>query len=241
MLGTTHALTAATGTLTACTLTTLAGHPPTAKTLILGTLITAGAAYLPDIDHPNSTATRLLGPLTRTLHWATTAGCTAVHRHTRATADPRTTDGHRTLTHTIPAALTAGAITAAACALAGKPAALTVLFLTIALVARSILPTRRGITALLLAALITAVAGATVSDCNWTWLGAAITWGWLSHCLTDALTTAGAPLLWPLPIHGRRWHPIAPPWKLTTGSTCERWIITPTLALTAAALTYHLY
>ncbi len=247
MLGITHALIAATGNLAVCAATTYAGHPPTARTFIVGTIVSAGTAYLPDLDQPpttnrtGSTAARLLGPLTHALSTAVAAFSRAVYHHTRTPTDRAHVDGHRTLTHTIPAALTAGLITALASALAGKTTALTAIFLSTALITRSLLSHRGTIPALLIAALATALAHSTIGPHGWAWLALPVTWGWLSHTLADALTPAGTPLLWPLPRHGRRWHPITAPHTLTCGSTTERHLITPTLTILNAALTYYIY
>lgn len=43
------------------------------------------------------------------------------------------------------------------------------------------------------------------------WLGLPIVLGALVHDIGDALTVSGCPVLWPIPIAGKRWYPIGPP------------------------------
>ncbi|CAM3864565.1 metal-dependent hydrolase [Nocardiopsis rhodophaea] len=81
------------------TLQAVSGLPP-------GVL--AGAALLPDLDYPTSTATRSAGPVTAVLCRVVRAASSTVWRATRTPADDGGySDGtgvHRHLTHTLPAA-----------------------------------------------------------------------------------------------------------------------------------------
>jgi len=56
----------------------------------------------------------------------------------------------------------------------------------------------------------TALAAAVSAAPFYLFAGAPVGWaffaGWLSHLLADACTRMGVPLLWPLPVRGRRWH-----------------------------------
>jgi len=51
------------------------------------------------------------------------------------------------------------------------------------------------------------------------WLGYAIAAGCLVHCLGDAMTHSGVPLLWPWPVQGQVWYPVRPrpEWRFKTG------------------------
>lgn len=51
------------------------------------------------------------------------------------------------------------------------------------------------------------------------WLGYAVGAGCLVHCLGDAMTKSGVPLLWPWPVQGQVWYPVRPrmEWRFTTG------------------------
>ncbi|MGK5677537.1 metal-dependent hydrolase [Actinoplanes sp. URMC 104] len=51
------------------------------------------------------------------------------------------------------------------------------------------------------------------------WLGFAVGAGCLVHCLGDAMTWKGVPLLWPVPVRGRTWHAVRPrpQWRFVTG------------------------
>lgn len=60
--------------------------------------VTAGWALVPDLDHPSSSASRLLGPATRVLSAGLRAATGAVYY---ATKGPQDEQGiHRTVTHT---------------------------------------------------------------------------------------------------------------------------------------------
>lgn len=242
MLGRTHALIATTGHLAVCATGTLVGLPPAPSVLIVGALVSAGAAYLPDADLPSSTAGQLLGELTEAASRGIAAGSAAVYRRTRLAGDPSATDGHRTLTHTIVAAFAVGMAVALGCWLGGRPVALAITFVSAALVGRALLPWRRrgALSVLLLATVVTALTGHSATPRSWAWLGGCVFWGWLSHCLSDALTLSGSPLLWPLPIGGRRWRALAPPWRLQCGGMFERWVIVPVCAASSIGLTIYI-
>lgn len=72
---------------------------------------------------------------------------------------------------------------------------------------------------------------------SWTWLGLPVAVGCLTHCLGDALTNSGCPILWPLPIAGKRWYLIGTPrlLRFDTGGPVEQWFITPLLTVGALA------
>jgi membrane-bound metal-dependent hydrolase YbcI (DUF457 family) len=84
MMGKTHAITGAMAFgLAAIPATPLLDLRP--GDLLLGTVVTAGAAVLPDIDHPGSGISRTLGPATRAFAWLVR----------------RTSGGHRCGTHSL--------------------------------------------------------------------------------------------------------------------------------------------
>lgn len=70
---------------------------------------------------------------------------------------------------------------------------------------RSFDPDHRALTHTGAAAVVAGVAAGAVFGL---WVGVAVFLGWMSHLLSDACTCAGVPLLWPLPVRGRRWHPV---------------------------------
>jgi membrane-bound metal-dependent hydrolase YbcI (DUF457 family) len=253
MLGKSHALSGTVGWLTGCALLTAAGHTPTALTVAAGAAVSTGAALLPDLDHPESTVARTLGPVTR---WAAIGvAATAAHlrgvscRHCLAGRDR---GGHRGVTHTAVGAILAGLVTGLLCVFAGKTAALWIVGLSVWLAAHAALSSRTrarigdmllpgrfrslgkgahrfaaAVGAVLVALASVAAIEANTSDGGWWWIGLAVFWGCLAHSLGDALTYSAVPLCWPLQIRGCRWTPVGTPrWmRFRTGSRAETGVV----------------
>jgi membrane-bound metal-dependent hydrolase YbcI (DUF457 family) len=240
MMGRTHALTgavagAATSPLVG--LDTLAGAAPWIAA-------TAGAAVLPDLDHPRATASRILGPASGVLSWVVRRASSALYAATRTSADGAAAGEHRHLTHTIVGSLAAGGLCAATTALWGPVAALVWLAVLVLLAVDRI-----GAVSLLgVAPLGVAWAASVGGDpAGWWpaaldaaasttgWLGLAVALGCLVHMLGDMLTLSGCPALWPVPLGGERWREITTPRALSfrTGGAFERLLVEP-LCLVAA-------
>jgi membrane-bound metal-dependent hydrolase YbcI (DUF457 family) len=198
---------------------------------IAAAILTAGAALLPDLDHPSATAARTFGPVTRYIaqrvdhfgYW--TWECT----HTRYDRQPR--DGHRTITHTTVFAVLAGVIFGAV-AIAGMWAILAELLVLTSLAVRGLAARgsrelrasrkrRRGRRFRATMANVTAV-GASLAALIYTLdpaldpllVGECVALGCWVHCLGDSLTLYGCPWLWPLKIKGQRWYLIGTPQAL---------------------------
>lgn len=62
----------------------------------------AGAAALNDLDHDSSSATRVLGPVSRMLAEAVQSYARWIYRRTRGPGDPRHRGAHRGATHSLP-------------------------------------------------------------------------------------------------------------------------------------------
>lgn len=208
MLGRSHALSgAAAGAAAAVLLHASPAH------LAVATVLTAGAAVLPDIDHPDATAARSFGFATRAFAWLV----------------DRVSGGHRHGTHSLVgiAAFTAAAVLADAHrgALAGRVALGLLLTLVIASGLRAL--NAGGHTSDLVAIVATAAMlwrGLDLAALPWTvGLGAA------AHVVGDMLTDEGVPLWWPL---SRRHVRLLPePLAFTTGTRPERWVVAPLLLL----------
>lgn len=197
--------------------------------LLAGAALTAGAAVLPDIDHPDATISRSFGFLTRSFAWAV----------------EKASGGHRHGTHSLVgvAVFTAGVAAAAAWAwrssqdwYSARPpafagpgwhdlpaAAVTVLLLAAALRALKI----GGHSADLIAV------GLTIA---FTWLDPlrllqalppATVVGCTTHIAGDALTHGGCPLLWPF--SRREFHLLPRRARFTTGRLVERGLVSPLL------------
>jgi membrane-bound metal-dependent hydrolase YbcI (DUF457 family) len=255
-MGPGHALTGALVPLTADVVwTRLAGHPVADPAhLALFTVVSAGAALLPDIDvqgavirgRGSAMVGRSFGRASMLVAELTEPACHRVYEATRTEADPDKESGHRTLTHTWLACAVAGLVTATLAAVPGRTgwiATLVVLFLTTGLAVRGIMHTwaaRHGwVAGALLAGVGTALAAVTVVPRGWPLIGLAVGVGCVTHTLGDMLTRSGCPVLWPLVIRGRRWYPAGTPEpiRFRAGGPVERVLVLPlaTVATVVAA------
>lgn len=167
--------------------------------------VSAGFSLMPDLDHPKACATQALG---KPVHKAVHSLCKAAVEATSLGRDRsyirwKKIKGHdpyhRTLTHTLMAALAIGALTYGLAFIGpvaiGAIAAFGVLMLwplyrkTISL-------------AILGAAVVAAFSSLYLNP----WLiGIAVATGYISHIVADGCTSAGVPAMWPLRIQGKRW------------------------------------
>nr|WP_184080045.1 metal-dependent hydrolase [Nocardiopsis mwathae] len=251
-MGGSHAATGAlAGVAATGLLAPLFGVPAGPVELTAAAGIGAGAALLPDLDHPNSTATRSQGPATGLVSRGARALSAAVYRRTRTRGD-RVSDGeHRYLLHTPLFALAVGAAVGVVCSLWWQALAV-VLWLTLSLALRGLgqcLPrgrNRRELgswpTVSLLAGVATALLVGWGGVATGGYVGAVLAMGMIVHSLGDALTRTAVPLAWPVRIRGQRWRMVGMPHGLrfSTGSPVElviRWgCLLGTPALGAALL-----
>jgi membrane-bound metal-dependent hydrolase YbcI (DUF457 family) len=151
--------------------------------LAAGTVVCAGAAMLPDIDHPQATCARSLGPVTGFISRVVSKLC----------------GGHRNGTHSL---LFAGLVTVAMAALlagtSGPWAALIICFFFASLLMRVLTeasaPVSAALSALVAATLITIAP-------NQDWIYLSVGLGCLLHNLGDILTPEGVPPFWPISKH----------------------------------------
>lgn len=189
----------------------------TAVQAAVGAVCTAGAALLPDLDHPRATATHTVGPVTQVLGWVIR----------------RLAGGHRRGTHSV---LGVAAFTglAAFAALTGVTSAVA-LWLLAAFAVRAL----RGRAS---AAERLATAAATAVGAWWLvarhgldlwFLPVAVAVGATAHVIGDLMTEQGARVLWPFTSRSFR---IA---SIDTGHAVERWLIVPALWAALAVLLYR--
>ncbi|MBB3053558.1 membrane-bound metal-dependent hydrolase YbcI (DUF457 family) [Prauserella isguenensis] len=239
MMGRTHALTGAAAGLAAAP---LAGLDTLAHAAVFA-VITAGWAIVPDLDHPSSSASRLLGPVTRLLSWLVRTGSGLIYR---ATKGPRDEQGvHRTVTHTGLFAVLVGVVLGWAGTLtAWVPVAAAVFGVLLAVdrLGGWLLGLVAGLLALWLgtgttpAAMIAEIGELSAA------VGVAAGLGCLVHTLGDMITLSGAPILFPIPIAGETYYEVRPPRALRfrTGGKVENWLVTPLCLLAIAAATASL-
>lgn len=209
MMGTQHALSGA-----AAWSVLVAVHPPATPVLVAGYAVCAGAALWPDVDHPSSSATQSLGPLT----WLMCRVIQAV------------SGGHRRGTHSLAGCAAVGIV----CALAvqARPAVwasavLTVLLAVMLSALVHLVPIRswRAGWTDEFVAVLAAVGIAWWPGLDLGALAPAVFLGTLVHALGDAITVQGIPFWWPV---SRRNFRLA---HLRAGGPTERWLIRPALVL----------
>lgn len=220
MLGSGHAVSGATVWLASWSWATVAGFThPHLDVLTVGTLIAAGAALAPDLDHPESRLAHAGGRATKLLARTVAVIGRGIHAATKLDADRIDEDGHRTITHTLVFATLAGVLVTGITGLADGWVGrlLTALFVFTATqlgfaAARSAFGGRQKRARWLglrwrksnLIALACAFASYTIVPAHVWWLGVAVGVGCATHCAGDIITASGCPVLWPLPIPSRR-------------------------------------
>ncbi len=191
----------------------------TPSELIAGALVCAGAAMLPDLDHPSATIAQTFGPATWVLskffNWVS--------------------GGHRHATHSLLFAAAAGVGTTllAEHYSIGRDI-VVILMIGLALRAIGIGIPDKTITSALINIGLTAAAFIMFRsrDVEYLWLGLAIAIGCLTHVVGDCLTERGCPVLWPLK---HRW---LLPWKIgiKTGRAFEVKFLGPALSVVVIGL-----
>lgn len=156
-------------------------HQATPAQLAAGALVASGAAMMPDLDHPEATVARTLGPITY-----------ALSRVVHVLAG-----GHRKATHTIWAWLVMTALTSWALQLSSSPwIVLGVSVFASAFFLRT-LTEADGVICLLLAAVLGGAATLAAGP-DHSWLLMAVSSGYALHLVGDVITVEGIPPLYPL-------------------------------------------
>jgi membrane-bound metal-dependent hydrolase YbcI (DUF457 family) len=189
---------------------TLGLDPLPVSSVLLGALVTAGAALLPDVDHHSATIAQSGGFVTKGI----------------AAAASTASGGHRHGMHSVlaVAGFTIGSVLAARWeatvpVLGLIPAGSALLMLAlVAFAAKALHFSRGGIVKLWLSAAVVVVGVLSVSPEQFKWLPTSVMLGVIVHLLGDIITTDGIPLLWPWvpkppkslagrPLLSRMWKP----------------------------------
>jgi len=201
----------------------LVAAPAEGKALLAGTIVAAGAALLPDLDHPESTVAHTLGPVSAGL----SRGVSLL------------AGGHRQATHSIAFAVAAGLVTHFL-AVWSDVAALLVFWAMAALAIKALhlTPPRMssGKKAVFTAGLATLLAWLVnqYMPGDWWWLGWAVGLGAFLHLVGDGCTPGGVPLLWPW---RKRMAIVVIP---HTGHWLETKVLTPLMGVATLFLLYKL-
>ncbi|NNH69169.1 metal-dependent hydrolase [Nocardia uniformis] len=190
--------------------------------LVMGTFLTAGAALLPDADHPKGTISHVLGPIS---HYA----CRFISR---------ISGGHRQGTHSLlfVALVTYG--TWAGEHWIGRNFTLALVFFLLALAVRALNLAPTGDSVKAWGTVVILAASGTFAIDHWisdkpAWLPFSVGLGALAHLIGDCLTERGCPLLWPLKTRTR--FPIID----RTGNKMETLVLVPIFALATVALLWY--
>ncbi|MBE3015180.1 metal-dependent hydrolase [Microbispora sp. NEAU-D428] len=200
-------------------LATMTGPILTPPELVAGAVVCAGAAMLPDLDHPSATIAQTFGPVT----WLLSKGVNFV------------SGGHRHATHSLLFSVLMGV----GAHLLGDRYAIGRDILVVLMIGLAIRAVGIGVPGKTLTSAIVNVgltAGLFLSfmtlGVTYSWLGLAIGVGCLVHVIGDCLTERGCPVLWP--IKGR-W---LLPWDIgiKTGKAFEKQFLGPALSIVVIAL-----
>jgi membrane-bound metal-dependent hydrolase YbcI (DUF457 family) len=222
MMGHTHALAGAVAWLGVVPLLADYGMRMTPGEIVTGSIVCAGAALLPDLDHHDGSIANAFGPITRVL----CKGVAAI------------SGGHRHATHSLAFAI-AACVSADMLATYFRPGWWVMLFLIIGLGLRGVgihVPEREHFNVILNGAFAAGLtylmvgmhfAGPGIDIFGYTlgWAGLAVGLGCLSHMITDCLTPKGCPVFWPVQKH------FEIPIVQRTDGVMEKWVVTPILTL----------
>lgn len=68
-------------------------------------------------------------------------------------------------------------------------------------------------------------------DLSYSWVGAAVAFGWFTHIVGDMLTVSGVPVLFPLKVKGKRWWNFRFPFAIKAGGFIENTILVPMFSI----------
>jgi hypothetical protein len=247
MMGPAHSLSGAAAWLGVGAAAAAWGHAMPWPVLVVGALISSGAALAPDLDHKAATISKAFGPFSHALCGVVDALSHFAYRRTRKPGDSSgRSGGHRTLTHTWLWAVLIGAGASGLAVVGGRWAVLAILFVHMVLAVDGLLWRAARTSSHILVWLLGAFAAWTLAGVlndpgngsgwlftgpgqQYLWLGLPIVLGALVHDLGDAITVSGGPILWPIPIGRKRWYPVGTPKaiRFRAGSKVELKVLMP--------------
>lgn len=182
--------------------------------MLLGAFTALAAATFPDIDHPQSTVSRVFGPLSRL----------------GAVAASTVSGGHRQGVHSL-LGTTVAFLLAVAAVRAGGWWVVGLLAIIFGVGFAAVGHKRAWLAgAILVGAAFTTVGDVAITALPVHVLPVAILCGWLAHLVGDDLTHSRVRWLWPLQWRRPKWFTI------TTGGAWERWLIMPACGVVATVL-----
>lgn len=248
VMGPTHAVSgAAAWLLLAPAAAKVTGNDVDPAATAVAAAVCAGAALLPDIDHPRSTVSRSFGWPSQAVAHLVDAASAAVYNVTRGPRDEERSGGHRTLTHTALFTVTLGVVVSVLAAVFGKWAVIGTLFVTVGLAIRGLMADwakREGwIVTTATAAAAAAAAWWALPEDNYWWLGLAVAVGATMHLLGDMITKNGCPILAPFSFRGKRWWDFTLPGflRIRAGGWFEYAVLLPVLSAAVVLGAMNIY
>lgn len=228
MMGPSHALSGAAVWLAGSwALDYFADYGQSPLAIAVGTAVCAGGALFPDLDlsgkvtanKGGATVARTFGVVSLFVAEVVEKISLGVYHATKLSKDPDRDNGHRTLTHTLPFTVLVGWGTTALCAHYGKWAVIGILFFMIGLALRGLFDEWAKRAGWIIVTLVSATAAYFTylnlpGDRGYPMLGLAVGVGCFVHIMGDIITSAGVPLLWPIPTGRRMWRMIGIPNKI---------------------------
>lgn len=164
--------------------------------LAVGTVVAAGAALLPDIDHHNGTIAHSLPPIS---NWV-------------AKVSEKLSGGHRQGTHSLVGLGVAMVGALAVGPLQGRVGDLGIIHvgsgvgaLLLSAFALRTLRVTRGRWGAWLASLALAASVVIFGADNWLWFPTAVGVGYIAHLVGDFVTAGGIPIFWPIVVKPPKW------------------------------------
>lgn len=201
---------------------------------VLMVIVTGGAGLLPDLDHPQATAARSLGWVTKLIAHGVDRMSLAIYHATKTPDDVADRkSGHRLFTHTWPGALLMGVLAAVSAAV--SPVSSVVVSAILAgLLALGLRVAGVGIAAG--AGVLAWIVAAQYP--GWWWVvPVAVVAGCLAHVGGDWVTNSGVPILWPFVSKGKRWRLVHAPVTFAAGDSVETMLVAPLLLVSLVLAT----
>ncbi|TQS46592.1 metal-dependent hydrolase [Cryptosporangium phraense] len=249
VMGPTHAISGAAAWLVGSAVAAqLGGYMQSPIELTTYTVACAGAALLPDLDTSGrvtankggATVARTFGIVSLFLAECVEKVSLGVYTVTRSRRDAKRRNGHRTFTHTWLFAAGLGFGVGYLAERYGRTAVVIALFLLFGLGIRGLMADAAKSSGWIIVTALSALAAYVAidtlpADRGYPLLGLSVGIGCVVHTFGDMITKAGCPVLWPLPIRGRRWHEVGMPDRIAVraGGTVERTVLVPAFTVLA--------
>jgi membrane-bound metal-dependent hydrolase YbcI (DUF457 family) len=224
-MGPSHALSgAATWLAGSWALDYFADYHQSPLAIAVGTAVCAGGALFPDLDlsgkvtrnKGGATVARTFGVVSLFIAEVIEKISLGVYTATKLSKDPSRNNGHRTLTHTLPFTVLVGWGTTALCGHYGKWAVIGILFFMIGLALRGLFDEWAKRAGWVIVTIVSLAAAYFTylnlpGDRGYPMIGLAVGVGCFMHIMGDIITSAGVPILWPIPTGRRMWRMIGIP------------------------------